>query len=129
MGATVRQRAWRALASIEELDEGASIFSGDENDRAYFVNGRQVANTTPETIELRLTRKAISAHRSKLRDDPRVILRGSSDWIGVQPRRVVDIDLVVELAVLTVEANRPPPGATRKLPPSGPELERRRKSH
>ena len=130
MGATVEQRAWKALAAIEDLDEGASIFSGDDRDRAYFVNGTQVANIAEGGIALRLTRKVISAHRPRFKEDPRVLLlRSGSDWIGVRPARVADIDLVVELGRLAADAHRPAPGAPRKPPPSGPDLERRRKFH
>lgn len=130
MGATVQRRAWKAMAAIDGFDEGASIFSDDDRDRAYFVNGTQVANTTDAGIALRLTRKVISAHRSRLKDDPRVLLlRNGSDWIGVAPARVADVELVVELASLAAEVHLPPPGAPRKPPPSGPELERRRRFH
>ena len=130
MGATVEQRAWKALAAIEDFDEGASIFSGDDRDRAYFVNGTQVANIAEGGIALRLTRKVISAHRARFKEDPRVLLlRSGSDWIGVRPARVTDIDLVVELGRLAADVHRPAPGTPRKPPPSGPELDRRRKFH
>lgn len=129
MGATIVQRAWKAIGSTAGFEEGASIFSSDDADRAYFVNGRQVANTVDDGIELRITRKVVSAHRARFKGDPRIILRGSSDWIGVRPARVADLDLVRELAAMTAEANRPPAGTPPKPPPSGPELERRRKFH
>lgn len=119
------------MAATEGFEEGASIFSADDADRAYFVNGRQVANTVDDGIELRITRKVVSAHRARFKDDPRIIVRGSSDWMGVRPARVadLDLDLVRELAAMTAEANRPPAGTPPKPPPSGPELERRRKFH
>ena len=130
MGATVQQRAWKAMASIDGFDEGASIFSDDDRDRAYFVNGTQVANTTDAGIALRLTRKVISAQRARLKDDPRVLLfKSGSDWIGVQPARLTDVDLVVELAGLAAAAHLPAPGTPRKPPPTGPELARRRRFH
>ena len=118
------------MASIDGFEEGASIFSGDDGDRAYFVNGTQVANTTDDGIAIRLTRKVISAHRPRLKEDPRVLLfRSGSDWIGVQPARLTDVDLVTELAALAAAAHLPAPGTPMKPPPTGPELARRRRFH
>ena len=123
-------RAWEALAAIDGFEEGSSIFSDDDADRAWFVNGTQVANTTDDGLELRLTRKVISAHRSRLKADDRVLLRRSgSDWIGVVVEEPPDVDLALELAQLAAQAHLPPPGTPRKPPPSGPDLERRRRFH
>jgi hypothetical protein len=119
---------WKALAKVDGFAEGSSIFSDDDADLAYFVNGTQVANPFDGGIELRLTRKVISAHRPRLKEDPRVTLRRSgSDWLGV----AIDADLafVLELAELAAEAHRPPPGVTAKPPPTGADLARRRKFH
>ena len=123
-------RAWRALAGVDGFEEGSSIFSDDDADRAYFVNGTQVANTTGDGLELRLTRKVISAHRARLKPDERVLFRRSgSDWIGVVVEEAADVELAVELAELAAQAHLPSPGTPRKPPPSGPDLERRRRFH
>jgi hypothetical protein len=118
------------LAAVEGFVEGSSIFSEDDADRAYFVNGTQVANMDENALGLRLTRKVISAHRPRLKADPRVDLRKSgSDWIIVAIASDDDVELAVELAELAAAAHRPPPGVTAKPPPTGAELARRRRFH
>jgi hypothetical protein len=131
-------QVWKRLAKIDGFAEGASIFSDDDRDRAYFVNGTQVANTDGSggelglTLGLRLTRKVFSAHRARLHEHPRVGRRNSSsDWItfdldGVDKR---DLALVDELAALTAHAHLPPDGTPLKPPPEGAALARRRKFH
>ena len=120
--------AWRAMANVEGFAEGASIF-GSDDDPAYFVNGTQVSNLVDDDVALRLTRKVISRQRARLKEDPRVELRGSSDWIGISLGKRADIAFVVELAELAAEAHRPLDGATAKPPPTGAELARRRRFH
>jgi len=123
-------RLWRRLGKIDDFMEGASIFSNDDRERAYFVNGTQVANAEGERLGLRLTRAVISRHRPRLKADPRVDLRRSgSDWILVEVTRDSDITFVLELAELAAEAHRPPAGTAVKPPPEGAELERRRRFH
>ena len=121
---------WRRLADVDGFMEGASIFSEDDTDRAYFVNGTQVANLTPDGgLALRLTRRVISQHRPRLKADPRVDLRRSgSDWIGVEVRTKDDAELAFELAQLTAAAHWPAGGVLRP-PPEGAELARRRRFH
>ena len=119
---------WRKLASVEGFALGLSIF-GEGDEPAYYVHGRQVANLVDDDLELRLTRKVISAHRARLREDDRVILRGSSDWIGVRVTSSNDLAFIVELAELTAAAYRPVPGTPLKPPPTGADLARRRRFH
>ena len=123
------KETWRALGRVEGFAEGSNIFSEDDDDKAYFVNGRQVANLVEGEVALRLTRKLISANRPRLNDDERVSIRGASDWIGVRVTSRKDIALAVELAEMIGELERPPPGVTAKPPPTGAELARRRKFH
>ncbi len=60
----------------------------------------------------------------------RVDLRYSgSDWIAVVFSLSDDRAFVVELVEEAADAHRPPPGVTPKPPPTGPELERRRRFH
>ena len=126
----VERQLWRALGTIDGFLEGSSIFSEDDKEPAYFVNGTQVANLTAGGVGLRLTRGVISAHRAKLKADPRVDLRRSgSDWIVVTVSSRADVDFIRGLAELAADAHRPPSGVTAKLPPTGPELARRRRFH
>ena len=110
--------------------EGASIFSESDDDRAYFVNGTQVANVDGNKFALRLTRQVISEHRQRLKAEPSVDLRRSgSDWIIVDVNGEADCDLVMELAPLVARAHWPRGGGALKPPPEGAELARRRKFH
>ena len=120
---------WRKLGTIDGFAEGSSIFSNDDTDLAYFVNGTQVANIVGDKLGLRLTRKVISAHRPRLKAHAGIDLRRSgSDWVIVD-LAATDLDLVMELADLAAAAHRPPRGVTVKPPPTGPELDRRRRFH
>ena len=104
---------------------------GDDSEPAYFVNATQVAEVVdPRSVGLRLTRKVISAHRLRLKADPRVeLFRSGSDWLHVHLSSSDDIALLVELAELAAGAHRPPPGVPLKPPPMGADLERRRRFH
>jgi hypothetical protein len=125
------RRIWLALAAIEGFEEGCSIFSEDDDDRAWFVDGKQVANFRRDgTLELRLTRKRISEHRAQLKSRSDVVLRRSgSDWIGIRMTPDLDIAFALELAEIAAAAHRPPPGVPPKPPPMGVELARRRRFH
>lgn len=124
------ERLWARLAQVDGFMEGASIFSEDDGDRAYFVNGTQVANATDNQISLRLKRAVISQHRPRLKADPRVDLRRSgSDWITIEVATDDDIEFVAELAELAAASHRPPDGSALRPPPEGAELARRRKFH
>lgn len=131
MAPTLTSELWRALAEVDGFAEGASIFSDDDRNRAYFVNGTEVAHLHErDELELRLTRKVISANRPRLKPDTRVDLRRSgSDWIELQVSRREDIAFALELAEMAAAAHRPPPGVTAKGPPVGAELARRRRFH
>jgi hypothetical protein len=117
-----------ALCGIDGVVESDSAFT---RDLAFWVNGKEIAHFEgPGAIDLRLTRPEISARRAQLRGDPRVELRrGSSDWLTVRFDSDADRELVVELFSIAAAAHRAPPGTTQKQPPSGAELERRRRFH
>jgi hypothetical protein len=115
------------LLAIDGVVESPGIFG--EGD-AFWVNGKQMANFTgDDSIELRLTRKLISANRARLKDDPRMTLRKSSDWLGVRFQAAADVALVLELGELTASVYRAPAGTTPQLPPDGAKLERMRRFH
>jgi hypothetical protein len=96
---------------------------------AVWVGRREVAHLDGDgTLDVRLTRQAISARRTELRDHPRVVLRPStSDWLAVLLDSPEDTALAEQLVVAAIDANLPaaPPG----VPPTGPDLERRRRFH
>jgi hypothetical protein len=118
------------LLAIEGVFEGASIFASTDDERAYFANGKQIANfMDDETFEVRLTRPVIAAHRSRLKSDPGIVLKSGSDWVRIRLGGDHDVDLIAELAGLAAAAHRPPPGVAPKLPPAGADLARRRRFH
>lgn len=119
---------WRKLAAIDGFEKGLSIFD-DADAPAYYVNGKQVANLVDDDLALRITRPVLSAHRSRLKADDRVMIRGRSDWIGVRITSSKDLDFILELAELTAAAYRPGPGVPVKPPPTGADLARRRRFH
>lgn len=119
---------WDQLAQIPGMLEGESAFSSG---RAYWVNGKQVAHFVDDhALELRLTKPVIRELRTALKADPRVELRSSpSDWVIVRFGTETGVDLVVGLAERAAEAHLPADGTAPKPPPSGADLERRRRFH
>jgi len=89
---------------------------------AVWVGTREVAHFDgPGELDVRLTRGAIHARRSELRNDDRVELRaGTSDWIRVRTRSQNDRDHAFTLVKDAVVANLP------SARPSGSDLARRR---
>jgi hypothetical protein len=125
----IAKRIWRALGTIEGFEEGSSIFSDDDAERAWFVDGTQVAHLVGgDTLGLRLTRRNISALRARLKGDPQIELR-RSDWIRIRIDDELDLAWILELAEATAAAHRPPPGVPPRMPPHGAELARRRRFH
>ena len=82
-----------------------------------------------DELAVRLSRKVIGQHRARLRDDERVTLRGSSDWIGLRVAAPADVAIAVELAELAAAQYRPTDGSPCKPPPEGADLARRRRFH
>lgn len=123
-----KRRVRAALLSIEGVVESPGIFGAGD---AFWVNGKQIAHFGDEdALELRLTRRGISARRTALKAESRVTLRsGSSDWITVRAGATNDVELVAELAELAAAAHRPAAGTASKPPPEGPALERMRRFH
>lgn len=98
---------------------------------AIWVGRREVAHFDDDhTLDVRLTKSVIRLRRAELKADPRVTLRAaSSDWIEVALDRDSDrdVDRARALVVEAIAANREtaPPGP----PPTGAELEHRRRFH
>ena len=131
MMAALQQKVRKALSNVADVDEGQSIFSDDEAAVGFYVNAKQVAHfIADDSLELRLTRKAIGAHRTRLKADPRVVLRrGASDWLIVAFATALDVPFIVELAEIAAAAHRPAAGVPAKPPPIGADLARRRRFH
>ena len=121
------RRLRRGLLAIDGVVESPGIFG--EGD-AFWVNGKQVANFLgDDAFELRLGRKQISALRPRLKEDPRVEIRKTSDWLRLRFERAADVAFVLELAERTAAAYRASPGTTPMPPATGPKLERMRRFH
>lgn len=97
--------------------------------RALWVGRREVAHFDDErALDVRLTKRVIREQRAQLRADERVALRASaSDWIELRIENDHDADWAYSLVQRAVAENLPsaPPGP----PPTGGELERRRRFH
>jgi len=96
------------------------------------VNGKEVAHfDADDVLGIRLTRGVIRERRAELQADPRVELRpsSSSDWLEVRIGKAADIEFVAGLVELAAGQHRPAEGEPAKLPPTGPDLERRRRFH
>jgi hypothetical protein len=117
-----------AIAALPDVVESPSMF---KDDLAYWVNGKEIAHFEGEDlIEIRLTRSAVRERRDALRADRRVHLRYSgSDWITVQFSSPEDIRSVLELVEAAADSHRPSPGVAADPPPTGSDLERRRRFH
>jgi hypothetical protein len=128
MPTQLQARVRKAILLIAGVIESEGIF-GDGT--AFWVNGKQVGHFRDDrTLELRLTRRGISAQRARFKQDARVELRRStSDWVRLHFRTSRDVDFVAELAEQAAEAHRPRPGVAPMPPPLGRELERRRRFH
>ena len=122
------QRLRKLLLAIPGVVESPGVF-GDAD--AFWINGTQIAHwRDPYTLELRLTKKLISERRKELKQDTRVILRkGSSDWLMLHFDGRDDVIFAARLAIAAADAHRPAPGVPLKPPPTGGDLERRRKFH
>ena len=129
MATTVAARVRRALLAIDGVLTGGNTFGDGE---AFWVNGKQIAHFRAiDQLELRLTRAVIRAERERLQADGQVTLRisSASDWIMVRFSSTEDVAFIAELALKAAAAHRPAGRVTAKPPPTGADLERRRRFH
>ena len=129
MPPTLRKQLEARLGSIPDVVCAPAVFADDDG---YWVDAKEILHFhAPDAVEVRLTRAEIRARRTELRADPRVALRPStsSDWLEVRFARRADVDFVVALAEVAAAAHRPPRGQAVKPPPTGSDLERRRRFH
>jgi hypothetical protein len=117
------------VSSVEDaIDEIDGVLRGESAfmpGRAWWVNGKEIAHLDGlEVIDVRAGRSEI---RRRRRDDERIGQRTpSSDWCEVQ---LEHRDLVLELVEVAAAQHRAPKGTTPKPPPTGSDLERRRRFH
>jgi len=125
--ATVLQSLRKRLLAIEDLLPGGAVFGGREG---FWIDGTLVAELADgERIKLRLTKPLIRELRAQLDADPRVQRRKTSDWITVRFARAADAVWIGELMARAAELYRPAEGVVPRPPPTGAELERRRRWH
>lgn len=111
-------------------NDGATIGDGAFGDGpALWVGTREIAHFDDErTLDIRLTKAEIRRRRDELKADERVTLRrNSSDWLEVRVDSDADTEWAGSIVVAAIEANRPT--APTGLPPTGTDLERRRRFH
>jgi hypothetical protein len=112
--------------SIEGATVGEGVFAEGP---AVWVGRREVAHIDADgAVDIRLTKQQIRRRRAELEADTRISLRApSSDWLEVRVATDADIDFALTLIADAVVANLPsaPPGS----PPTGSELDRRRRFH
>jgi luciferase-like monooxygenase len=121
-------RLREALCQVDDVIESESAF---KDELAFWANGKEIAHFEGDhAVDIRLTRRQISARRAELRADPRVVLRpGSSDWLTVEFHSEEDERFVVGLVEIAAAAHRPADGSTAAPPPQGSDLARRRRFH
>lgn len=96
---------------------------------AVWVGRREVTHIdSDDVLDIRLTRDVIRSERAALKADPRVTLRrSSSDWLEFVVSSEDDLVGARDLVVRAISANLP--SAPEGPPPSGRDLERRRRFH
>jgi hypothetical protein len=96
---------------------------------AVWVGRREVAHFDGDgALDVRLTRAVISRRRAELGADNRVTFRaGTSDWLEIALNGPDDFEFALELVRAAIAANAP--SAPGGAPPTGAELQRRRRFH
>lgn len=114
------------ILKIPGVSENPSQFSPLP---AWWVDGKEIAHLHGgELIDIRLTKKEISARRSQLRNDDRVSL-GRNDWITFKMLSQEDLSFVLGLMKVAARANRRKPGERSRPMPDDKMLARRRAFH
>ena len=117
----------RRCARIDGAQLGDGVFSSGQ---AIWCGSREVAHFHDHegTLEVRLTKPVVGERRAALKADQRVTLRkNASDWIEFMITTKADERDAIELVRAAVAAN----AVTAKpgLPPTGADLDRRRRFH
>lgn len=117
---------WTRLTAITDVVESDSMFT---DGLALWVNGKEIAHLHHDHLEVRLTRSVIRA-RPDLTEPPFVSRRTpSSDWVIIELEATESQDLALAAVSAAAYAHSPPPGTTPAPPPTGADLERRRRFH
>jgi hypothetical protein len=73
---------------------------------AFWIDGREFVHLHSESVlDIRLTKRLISAKRKRLKTDQRVTLR-NSDWLTVEIEKEDDIPFVLRMVKEAANANR-----------------------
>ncbi len=118
------------LESCCDLAEGTAMGAGAfAPGPALWVGRREIAHFDDErTLDVRLTKAVIRQRRDEFESDERIALRrNASDWLEVSIGSADDAEWARRVVRDAVEANLPT--AAAGLPPTGTELERRRRFH
>lgn len=117
------------LKRLGELPGGSVGQSSFSSGPALWVGKREVAHLDdPQTLDIRLTKEVIRSRRSSLSSDGRIVLRpNSSDWLEVRIESEADMEFALSLAEDAIAANRG--SAAPGPPPTGADLQRRRRFH
>ena len=106
---------------------GGAVFGGREG---FWIDGKLVGELVDgERIQLRLTKALIRELRAELDADPRVQRRKASDWITVRFACAADASWIGKLMARAAALYRPDSGVIPRPPPTGSDLERRRRWH
>ena len=125
--ATVLRSLRARLLSVEDVLPGGAVFGGLEG---FWIDATLVAELVDEErIQLRLTKPLIRELRAELDGDPRVERRKTSDWITVRFARTADAEWIGQLMERAAALYRPAAGVIPRPPPTGSDLERRRRWH
>ena len=118
---------WDRLTQIEGVVESESMFVADD---ALWMNGTEIAHRHGAHLEVRLTRQVIRSRADLVAPEFVARRSRSSDWIVIDLSASPEAETLAHAAVdAAAEAHRPPDGTTAAPPPTGPELERRRRLH
>jgi hypothetical protein len=122
----VDDKMLRGIAeSIDGVEVGEGAFAPG---LALWTGRREIAHFDgPTRLDIRLTRGLIRLSRDELKRDGRVTLRrGTSDWVCFD---VSDGDIAAVTALVTRAVAANLPSAPKGPPPSGADLDRRRRFH
>jgi hypothetical protein len=113
-------------AKLENAEIGEGAFRPGA---AVWLGKREIVHFDGErTLDVRLTKEAIRARRAEFKADTRIRLRpGSSDWLEIHLGNESDVGFALTLVRDAIVANLPT--APLGPPPTGAELERRRRFH
>jgi len=125
--ASVLNAVRKQLLAVEDVLPGGAVFGGREG---FWIDGTLVAELVDEErIQLRLTKPLVRELRAELDADPRVERRKTSDWITVRFARAADAAWIGKLMERAAALYRPSAGVIPRPPPTGSDLERRRRWH